>query len=112
MPRAGRIHTTDFAIVGLSEIEGTARFADAGTGKGVSGVRLQLRNARDETIASARTEIDGYYFFEQVPPGDYRLVIDPEQQQRLRICMAAGTSIMVGANSGTISRDLGISACP
>lgn len=111
VPRAGRIHAIDYAVVALSEVEGMARFVDVGAERGVSGVRLQLVNAKGEVVAYAKTELDGYYFFERVAPGTYRLQIEPEQMQRLQLCPVTSDAVFVGHISEVVSRDLAVRSC-
>ena len=111
VPRPGRIHVADFPIVGLSEVEGTAAFLAGGGSRGVSGVRLQLIGADGKPVAFARTELDGYYFFEQVPPGEYDLVIDPSQASALDICLTAPVAVSVPAQSDIIAQDIALAAC-
>ena len=111
VPRAGRIHAIDYPVVALSEVEGMARFTDGDGERGVSGVRLHLVNEKGEVVAYARTEIDGYYFFERVLPGTYRLRIDPEQVDRLQLCQINGEAVFVGHISDVVTRDLPISSC-
>ena len=46
VPRAGRVHVTDYAVQELSDIEGTAFFSEGGSlGREVSGLHLQLVDA-------------------------------------------------------------------
>ncbi len=120
VPRPGRVHRSDFAVVAMSEIAGTAYFrsALAGDGKararGVSGLRLILLDGAGKAAGSTRTEADGFYLFEQVRPGRYRLAIDPDQAARLGIALVASAQdddalIEVGPQGATLSRDLYVS---
>lgn len=111
IPRAGRIHQTDFPIVELSEVEGSVTFVDEGSGRGVSGLRLQLVDRNGEAQHFVRTERGGYYFFEQVKPGIYAITIDPEQAQRLGICLSEAEQVTVLPTGDIISRDLKVRAC-
>ncbi|RPF72277.1 hypothetical protein [Aurantiacibacter spongiae] len=111
VPRAGRFHVTDFPIVALSEVEGTVTFAGANAARGVSGLRLQLRDASGNIAHHVRTERGGYYFFEQVMPGTYDLIVDPEQAERLDICLTAPEPLTVGAGGDIITRDMTVTSC-
>ncbi|WP_395327925.1 hypothetical protein WBP06_12090 [Novosphingobium sp. BL-8H] len=112
VPRPGRIHRADFAVVAMSEIEGTAYFeAAARSGgkarsRGVSGLQLRLIDAAGKVASSARTEADGFYLFEQVRPGRYTLAIDPDQAARLKIVLRDAVAVDVGPSGSTLSRDL------
>jgi len=103
VPRPGRIHVSEFAIVTLSDIEGTAYFrAESGT-RAVS--RLQLRLLRTDGTVAARTrsESDGFFLFERLPGGDYHLELDPQQAAALKIRLEAPVALTLG-NKNTVLR--------
>lgn len=111
VPRPGRFHVTDFPIVSLSELEGTVTFADDASHRGVSGLRLQLRDATGQIAGTVRSERGGYYFFEQVRPGHYALVIEEEQARRLGVCLTAPVEVDIPATGDFITRDLEVVSC-
>ncbi|MGB7409384.1 MAG: carboxypeptidase-like regulatory domain-containing protein, partial [Pontixanthobacter sp.] len=111
VPRPGRIHTVDFPIVALSEVEGALTFQQSSTGMGVSGVRLKLQNEAGEDAHFSKTEIDGYFFFERVRPGTYRLTLDEQQAERLNLCTAQDYSVSVGYEADLITNDITIGIC-
>jgi len=104
VPRAGRIHVSGFAVDALSEVEGTARFGS--TGREVSGLALLLLGGDGKPVAKARTAHGGSFLFEQVRPGDYRLVIDPGQARRLGIDLVEPALVRVGTTAATVRVDL------
>ncbi|NMN06513.1 hypothetical protein FHT19_003718 [Novosphingobium sp. SG919] len=112
VPRPGRIHVSHFAIQALSEIEGTARFASAGSGRRreVSGLAVQLVDAKGTVVAQVRSEADGFYLFEQVRPGTYRLRVDPDQVRRYGLVAQDSTAITVTGDGRGARRDLEVSA--
>lgn len=114
VPRAGRIHVSDFAIVALSEIEGIARFAGPGQGqRGVSGLVLLLRDAgTGKQVARVRSEADGFFYFEQVRPGSYRIDLDSGQAQSLHLLMLEAQTIHIGSKSAVQRREITISTAP
>jgi len=111
VPRPGRFHVTDFPIVALSELEGTVTFADDASRRGVSGLRLQLRNATGQIAGTVRSERGGYYFFEQIRPGHYALVIEEEQARRLGVCLSSPVAVDIPATGEFITRDLEVVNC-
>lgn len=111
VPRAGRLHLIDYPVIAVSEIEGIASFVSEHVAKAVSGVRLALTEENGKVIGIARTEVDGYYFFERVAPGNYRLTIEPEQAERLDLCPAELGTISVGYEPDVIVRDIEIRSC-
>jgi hypothetical protein len=91
VPRPGRIHSADFPIVLLSELEGTAYF---GPGRrGISGLTLWLVDGKGKRIKRVRTSSGGGFLFEQVRPGDYTLALDPDQAARLGFVLAEAPAI-------------------
>lgn len=104
--RPGRVHASAYPVVELSELEGTAYFAGEGSSRGVSGVRLQLLDSTDKPVRTVRTESDGFYLFEQIAPGTYKVRLDPEQAARLRIRMVDMVSVTVTAKSAVLSRKI------
>ncbi|MCP5386265.1 MAG: carboxypeptidase regulatory-like domain-containing protein [Novosphingobium sp.] len=111
VPRPGRTHVTDFPIVGLSDVEGAVYFNRDGRTRGVAGVSIRLLDEHEDVFRFVRTEADGYYFFEEIPPGEYSLAIDPEQAKRLGICLDATEWVVVPFQSDRIARDLTIAEC-
>ena len=110
MPRAGRIQIADFAVVTLSDVEGTAYFVDAKpgakahgrtNGREVSGLILWVVDAKGKQVAHVRTEGDGYFVFEQLPPGDYTLRIDPKQAASLHIHLERDIPLHLDAKGDT-----------
>lgn len=99
VPRAGRIHVSEFAIETLSDIEGTALFG--ASGRAVAGVLLQLIDVRGKEVAHVRTASGGSFYFEQVHPGEYALQLDPGQARRLHIRLVDMQPVRIGADGGT-----------
>ena len=94
--RPGRIPIVQFAIQRLSDIEGTAVYANGRNKRGVAGLVLYLINARGHRVARVRSESDGFVLMEQIRPGDYTLAIAPDQAKRLKIRLASDHHVKVG----------------
>ena len=100
--RPGRIPVVDFAIQQLSDIEGTAVYADGSHKRGVAGLNLQLIDTHGRRVAHARSEGDGFVLIEQVRPGDYRLEIVPDQARNLKIRLLSDDAVHVGTKGKVI----------
>ena len=94
--RPGRIPIVQFAIQQLSDIEGTAVYANGTHKRGVAGLVLHLIDAKGRRAARARSENDGFVLIEQVRPGDYMLEIAPDQARKLGIKLVSDRHIHVG----------------
>ncbi len=111
IPRSGRFHVMDFPIVALSEIEGTITFEGAEEARGVSGLRLVLLDSAGKIAGTTRTERGGFYFFEQIKPGTFKLALDPKQAQQLGICMAQNAAIKIAPAGDIYTLDAIIREC-
>lgn len=106
VPRPGRIHVRDFAIVEVSEVAGTALFGQADGNRPVSGLRLELLDPGGKIVAEARSESDGYFFFEQVAPGTYTVRIQPDQAARLGLAVKNSAPVAVTAGQPVAALEL------
>ncbi len=106
VPRPGRIHVSEFAIVTLSDIEGTAYFrADSGT-RAVSRLQVRLLRADGTVAAHTRSESDGFFLFERLPAGEYRLDLDPQQAAALKIRLEAPVTLALGGKSAVVRQSI------
>lgn len=103
VPRAGRTHVSHFGVQAMSEIEGEAFFVKGGGQRGVSGLSLELVGAKGEIVSRTRSEADGFFLFEEVPPGEYSIRLDPRQAQRLKIHMEDELPISIGNESDILA---------
>lgn len=72
--RPGRITTFDFPLVESGEIEGTI-CREATSGKQyLGGITLLLHNDKGALVATTQTEYDGFFLFERLIPGRYRVL--------------------------------------
>jgi hypothetical protein len=67
-------------------------------------VQLQLVNLKGDVVSSARTEYDGYFFIERVPPGEYRIRIDPEQASKLNIRLVGDVPVTAAPEGGLVGK--------
>ncbi|WP_309602221.1 hypothetical protein [Sphingomonas sp.] len=70
IPRPGIAAQVDIALVGGGSAEG---FAVKEDGSGYEGLEIQLVGADGEVLGTAISDIDGYFLFERVRYGSYRL---------------------------------------
>lgn len=102
VPRPGRTHRALFPVASVSEVEGHAFFRGSAGDRAVSNVQLQLVDSSGNVLASAKTEYDGYFFLERVPPGEYSLRLDPEQAAKLDIRLADPVLVKADGNGGLV----------
>ena len=82
--RPAQVMYMEFPVVGTGDIEGTVYSNDKGKRKAARGIILKLYNAdTQELINSKISEYDGYYVFQQLPMGNYKIIIDEDQSKDL-----------------------------
>lgn len=104
VPRPGRTHRSLFPVVAMSELEGHAYFEGGDSRRAVSNVQLQLVDSKGDVVASARTEYDGYFFIDRVPPGKYHLRIDPDQAAKLKIRLVGDVPVGASPDGGLVGQ--------
>ena len=77
-------------------------------GRAMSGVKLELLDPSGRVIATTISEFDGFFLFEKVPYGQYRLRIGAESAAALDLEQQLDTPARVGRDTPTAS--LGIVA--
>lgn len=92
VPRPGAAWAVDFPIVVTGEIDGTVYVRQGETRRESSNVRVQLCDETGAVVQEARSQFDGFYLFERVPPGRYTLRIEPGQLERLKLAARIETS--------------------
>jgi hypothetical protein len=69
-PRPGVLADVDIGLVGAGDIEGAIV---KNGGLGFEGLALELVDSKGNVVANALTDYDGYFLFEGVPYGTYRV---------------------------------------
>lgn len=93
--RPGRVTVLDFPVTPTGEVQGTVYLRKGDAKTAVSNVRMMLITATGRVQAEVKTDYDGYYLFERVPPGDYRVTIDPEQMIRQRLVVGEPKAVLL-----------------
>lgn len=102
-PRAGQVLAIPYPFVSASEVVVSLVTAQAdGRLTGLAAVRFALVDERGEELPSA-TEFDGRAVFESVRPGRYRVRLDPDQADRLRMTLQEPVEIEVTSEGRVIS---------
>jgi hypothetical protein len=85
IPRPGAVGKLDIPMVLAGGIEGEISLTQNSETLAVPGVSVELLNASGDVIGNTRTEFDGFFFFERVPVGSYRIRASPSQLKALGI---------------------------
>ena len=99
-PRPGIAAQIELAVSPTGEIEGSL-LSTSGTEQ--SGVRLQLIDDRGATAAETVSEFDGFFLFQRVPYGNYRLQLSDEAAEALNV--ESALSLADGRTAFALNRE-------
>ncbi len=103
VPRPGKSAVVDFPVSPTGEVDGTVFVRRGGGLQEVSNVRLQLVDEAGEVVRDARSEFDGFYLFQFVMPGSYRVRVSPEQAERLKLKVPASQAVSIEPHGNVVS---------
>jgi Carboxypeptidase regulatory-like domain len=106
-PRPGITAIVDLPLVGAGEVDGT--LVRSG-GNGVEGVDLELVSVQGAVIARTRSDFDGYFLFESVPYGTYKIRVNALSAEIGHLNVDLGAALRVSgdtpsAHVGVLSAD-------
>ncbi|PIE69492.1 MAG: hypothetical protein CSA21_02355 [Deltaproteobacteria bacterium] len=104
VPRSGHVEMIDIPVTTTGEIDGalSLRRVD-GTVRELSHAPLQLIDENDQVVSATRSEYDGFYLFEKVIPGEYRVRLEPEFEKTLHLQETAPVSVTISSEGNVVS---------
>ncbi len=94
VPRPGVPADVEIGLVGGGDIEGA--IVKSG-GIGFEGLDLELVDATGKPVASTRTDFDGFFLFERVPYGEYRIRLSPATAEVTGLARDLNVKVSVSA---------------
>jgi len=101
-PRPGVPVVIELPLVSAGEVSGTLMRED---GRILSGVQIELLDKSGRVVKTARTEYDGFFLFESVPYGSYRLRVAALSANVVRV--NPEITVLAELNSKRGTADLG-----
>lgn len=92
IPRPGVASTVELPLVSAGEVEGTLRRKGGGV---LAGVSLELVDGEGRLVRSTLSEFDGFFLFEGVPYGTYRVRIEKLAAQAVEVSAELGARAVV-----------------
>ncbi len=103
LSRPGKILEVDFAIISTTEIDGNIYVQSGDFIKTVSRAQSELVNAKGEVVATTKSEFDGFYLFEKVIPGSYKIRLSKASLAKLRAENNPSETVEISPESDIIS---------
>ncbi len=94
----GQTIVLSFPVMVSTEIDGTVYLHDDSGRRESSNVNLQLLDSHGKLVRELRSAFDGFYLFDQLPPGEYLLQVDPEQLKRLNLTSSPPIRVLLGGD--------------
>lgn len=108
--RPGQIVKLSYPLSGAGDIEGTVFLNRGGMTEPARGVILRLTDEKTgKEVSSKISEFDGYYLFEGLPFGRYRLEADPAQMRELGLSAPPAKEVRVERHEQITVYDLTVS---
>lgn len=98
VPRPGIAARIELGLTPTGEIEGTLLGTD---GEPREGATLELVDPRGRVVRQTVSEFDGYFLFDTVPYGEYRLRLGAASAAALRAAGELGVSFRIGRDSAS-----------
>ncbi len=99
VPRPGVPSEVDIGLVGGGDVEGA--LVKIG-GLGFEGVDLELVDASGKVVATARSDFDGFFLFQRVPYGAYRLRVADSSASAIKVNAELGVRVAVTAGRSVV----------
>jgi hypothetical protein len=97
----GGIADVEFPITFSGDIEGTV-YGESIAGKiPLRNITLELVALKDYSVITTMSEFDGYYIFQEIPPGWYEVRVAEESLTRKQFNAPAPVSVPIAAEGGT-----------
>lgn len=101
--RPGVVPVLEFPVIATGEVDGMVYLTRAAVQQPAANVRLQLIDETGIVTATTASAYDGYFFFEAVPPGRYRLVQDPAQASGLGLTSVTEPSLIIESTGNAVA---------
>lgn len=103
--RPGVPGEVQFAVVSTGEIDGIVYRNDGKWAEPVSKVRLELVDAQGTVVKEVRSQFDGFYLFDFIPPGTYTLQVSEQQLAELGLPDVPARVVEIGTDGTILSNE-------
>ncbi|HYH41225.1 MAG TPA: SPOR domain-containing protein, partial [Burkholderiales bacterium] len=98
VPRAGKSLVHEFPVILTGEIDGTTYIVEKSGKRPLGDVAIEAVNAQGVVASKTRSASDGFYILSAVPPGEYRVRIEPGDLAKRGLADPGSRSVTIGAD--------------
>lgn len=99
VPRPGVAAQLEIGLVGSGDIEGVLVKQD---GSGFEGLDIELLDATGQVVATTRSDFDGFFLFERVAYGQYRLRLEGESAKAAGVDAIIAKTAEIGPDKSLV----------
>ena len=103
LPRPGRVARIELPVLIGGEIDGVVILRGRGSEMAAADVRVELLDGEGEVRRTTTTAFDGFYLFDAVSPGSYRVRIAPSQVDRLGLISPPVKEVVIHGEGSVIA---------
>jgi len=103
LPRESLIDYIDYPLVYVSDIDGTINTNDYSFDNVKRVLQVRLLNEKSEVVSTTSAEFDGYFFFSEIPPGNYKIDIDKTSLAQNKLKLQTASKVKVSNVSELIT---------
>ncbi len=95
VPRPGKVEPLEFPVVLVGDLNGVTRIHRGGKQEELPGLEVELLDVSGKRVGVTRSAYDGFFEFRDVPYGEYRLRVTPEEVARVGLKPSAPRRILI-----------------
>ncbi|HEX8412929.1 MAG TPA: carboxypeptidase-like regulatory domain-containing protein [Sphingomicrobium sp.] len=99
VPRPGVPALIEIGLVGGGDVEGA--LVKSG-GSGMEGLMIDLVDASGKTMSTAQTDFDGFFLFERVPYGKYRIRVQEDSAVSARVIRDIAGEVLISPDRSVV----------
>jgi hypothetical protein len=98
----GGISRVELAVQAVNDVEGTVYLVGSTSSRGAPNLLLNVVDEDYTVVTQTRTESDGYFYMDRLPPGKYKLLVDDKYLERNNLVVQNGEIEFIAPEEGDV----------
>ena len=99
---SGGVSRVELAVQAVNDVEGTVYLVGSTSSRGAPNLLLNVVDEDYTVITQTRTESDGYFYMDRLPPGKYKLLVDDKYLERNNLVVQNGEIEFIAPEEGDV----------